>query len=123
MNIRGVFTSAGGVKAKRISKEWYNVQTAKEAFVYFNYFVHDATTEEIIKSFQMRYIIQSETTMRSVNVRYKSFCELSGKEYVPIKNEWSVITYENLYDEAVKNCPDIKMILEEKRKNFYQKNR
>ena len=52
--------------------------------------------------------------MRSVNVRYKSFCELSGKEYVPIKNEWSVIAYENLYDEAVKNCPDIKMILEEK---------
>ena len=25
-----------------------------------------------------------------------------------------MITYENLYDEAVKNCPDIKMILEEK---------
>ena len=23
-------------------KSWYNVQTAKEAFVYFNYFVHDA---------------------------------------------------------------------------------
>ena len=95
-------------------KEWYNVQTAKEAFVYFNYFVHDATTEEIIKKLSDAVHNSVETTMRSVNVRYKSFCELSGKEYVPIKNEWSVITYENLYDEAVKNCPDIKMILEEK---------
>lgn len=95
-------------------KEWYNVQTAKEAFVYFNYFVHDATTEEIIKKLSDAVHNSVETTMRSVNVRYKSFCELSGKEYVPIKNEWSVIAYENLYDEAVKNCPDIKMILEEK---------
>ena len=70
--------------------------------------------EEIIKKLSDAVHNSVETTMRSVNVRYKSFCELSGKEYVPIKNEWSVIAYENLYDEAVKNCPDIKMILEEK---------
>ena len=29
-------------------KSWYNVQTAQEAFVYFNYFVHNAGVDEIV---------------------------------------------------------------------------
>ena len=30
-------------------KPWYNVQTAKDSFVYFNYFVHNAEIDEIVE--------------------------------------------------------------------------
>ena len=93
-------------------KGWYNVQTAKEAFVYFNYFVHDTGTDEVIQKFIKMAQRVVEDTMRSVNENYQKFCRISGKEYSPIANEWTVMTYEQLYLLAKERCSDLEKELE-----------
>lgn len=60
-------------------KEWYNVQTAKEAFVYFNYFVHDADMKVIVKKLSDAAVEAVNKTMSDANERYKKFCKLSKK--------------------------------------------
>lgn len=77
-------------------KNWYNVQTAKEAFIYFNYFVHNAGADEIINKLVDAAKKSSQKTIAKMNERYKKFCELSGKEYTVIDNIWSVMTYDEL---------------------------
>ena len=95
-------------------KGWYNVQTAKEALVYFNYFVHAAQTDEIVQKLIRTAGQAVSDTHKAVNDRYRRFCELSGKEYVPIADEWSVMTYEMLYAKAKQNCGGLDDILRQK---------
>lgn len=82
-------------------KGWYNVQTAKEALVYFNYFVHSAEMDEIIEKLRGAGIKAVDKTNQDRNMKYKKFCELSGKEYRPIDESCSVMTFEELVELAV----------------------
>ena len=83
-------------------KGWYNVQTAKEALVYFNYFVLNADVRDITK----KLVTAGEKAVRrasaDLNIKYKAFCEKSGKEFQQIGNIWTVMAYEDLY-QMVKN--------------------
>lgn len=81
-------------------KSWYNVQTAKEALVYFNYFVHNAQMDVIIDKLINAAKKAVADTMLDVNCKYKKFCDLSGKEYVQIPDEWEVMTYDELLERA-----------------------
>ena len=81
-------------------KSWYNVQTAKEALVYFNYFVHNAQMDVIIDKLINATKKAVADTMLDVNCKYKKFCELSGNEYVQIPDEWEVMTYDELLEKA-----------------------
>ena len=78
-------------------KSWYNVQTAKEALVYFNYFVLNQDVRDITQ----KLVFAGENAVRrasaDMNKKYKSFCEKSGKDFQEIENKWSVMTYEDLY--------------------------
>lgn len=89
-------------------KEWYNVQTPKEAFVYFNYFVHNAGMNEIIEKLMDAARGAVYETIKAVNERYREFCRLSQKKYTPIRDEWEVMTYQSLYETALKVCPELK---------------
>lgn len=81
-------------------KGWYNVQTAKEAFVYFNYFVHNKTTEEIVDSLTETAKEVVAETCRDMNTKYEQFCILSGKEPQELKKTCEVLSYEQLYQRA-----------------------
>ncbi len=98
-------------------KGWYNVQTTKEAFVYFNYFVIDSDTTVITE--KLKEAAQKSVTraMEDLNEKYKFFCEKTKKIYQPIENSWEVMTYQSLYKLAKENCNQIDaLILEETQK-------
>ena len=90
----------------------------KEAFVYFNYFVHDADMKSIVKKLIGAAEEAVEKTISDANDRYKKYCELSKKEYKPISNEWSVMTYDELYMQAEKKCNNLENILADDTKKY-----
>ncbi|MDC7280142.1 M20/M25/M40 family metallo-hydrolase [Butyrivibrio fibrisolvens] len=83
-------------------KGWYNVQTAKEALVYFNYFVLNSDVRDITKKLVSAGDKAVRRASADLNIKYKAFCEKSGKDFQQIKNNWSVMSYEDLY-QMVKN--------------------
>ncbi len=78
-------------------KGWYNVQTAKEALVYFNYFVLNADVRDITKKLVSAGDKAVRRSSADLNIKYKAFCEKSGKDFQQIENRWSVMSYEDLY--------------------------
>lgn len=103
-------------------KGWYNVQTAKEAFVYFNYFVHKAEIEEVVEKFSDAAWNAVKASMERMNERYRRFCTLSGKQYTPIENTWEFMTYQSLYETASKKCEGMETLLWKKTKELIEKN-
>lgn len=83
-------------------KSWYNVQTAKEALVYFNYFVHNAEMDEILDKLRGAANKAVAATNQDRNRKYQDFCQISGKEYRPIDIDCSVLTFGELMELAVK---------------------
>ena len=83
-------------------KGWYNVQTAKEALVYFNYFVLNSDVRDITKKLVTAGDKAVRRATADLNIKYKAYCEKSGKIFQQIKNSWSVMSYEDLY-QMVKN--------------------
>ncbi|BBF41523.1 arginine utilization protein RocB [Lachnospiraceae bacterium KM106-2] len=81
-------------------KPWYNVQTAAEAFVYFNYFVHNASMEEITDKLVTAAGEVFEETVEKINSEYQWFCEKSGQEYMEYHYKKRVVTYDELYQIA-----------------------
>ncbi len=77
-------------------KPWYNVQTAKEALVYFNYFVHNAGMQEIASGLISEARSVVEDTFSEYNREYQSYCALSGKDYSAINYPCRVMTYAEL---------------------------
>jgi len=96
-------------------KPWYNVQTAKEAFVYFNYFVHNAGMEEIVSGLMETAISAVDDTFAEYNRDYQRYCTVSGKEYTSINYPCHVMTYaelRKLAEENNKSGEDIDELLE-----------
>ncbi len=83
-------------------KGWYNVQTAKEALVYFNYFVLNSDVRDITKKLVTAGDKAVRRATADLNIKYKAYCEKSEKDFQQIKNSWSVMSYEDLY-QMVKN--------------------
>lgn len=83
-------------------KPWYNVQTSKEAFLYFNYFVHDAQTDQIINKLLSAAKESMEDSLLNMNRKYEEFCKLTEKTYTKIQIPYQVLTYEELKELAIK---------------------
>lgn len=81
-------------------KSWYNVQTAQEAFVYFNYFVHNAGVDEIVAGLKRAGERAFARTAADRQEKYREFCKLTGKEYKELQQDYEVLTYEELYQRA-----------------------
>ena len=101
-------------------KGWYNVQTAKEALVYFNYFVLNADvrdiTEKLVGAGKKAVIRATE----DLNNKYKDFCEKSGKTFRQIENYWSVMAYEDLYKLVKEKDETIDRMLAEETLNLQE---
>lgn len=84
-------------------KPWYNVQTAHEAYVYFNYFVHNASMETIIAELKEKARMSMEQVELHRKVNAASFSKLSGQEMVATEMDFEVMTYEELRHSLVKD--------------------
>ncbi len=83
-------------------KTWYNVQTADGAFVYFNYFVHNSTMEEITERLKGAARSVMEELSEKYNMEYEKYCKISGTEYKELALPWEVMEYSELYSLAEK---------------------
>lgn len=84
-------------------KMHYNVQTTVDAFVYFNYFVHNNSIEEIMKKLIDVSNLAVSNLMDTINTNYKKYCDLAKIDYKKIDYDVKVISYEEIYDLALKN--------------------
>lgn len=100
-------------------KSWYNVQTASEAFVYFNYFVHNAAMEEITDKLVSAARKVMAEMVETINAASRQFCEQSGQLHRNYEYNCRVLTYEELYhlvEEKDKVLPsEIAEILEQEK--------
>lgn len=113
---KGEFTLPPVALKMKDLKTWYNVQTPKEALVYFNYFVHHASVEHIIAMLMEKAYAAVEDSIKTANENYRSFCVKTGKEITEIKRKCTCITYEKLYEAAAVKNKDLDSLLEEKTK-------
>lgn len=75
-------------------KMHYNVQTTVDAFVYFNYFVHNNSIEEIMKKLIDVSNLAVNNLMDTINTNYKKYCDLAKIDYKKINYDVKVISYE-----------------------------
>lgn len=78
-------------------KQHYNVQTAFDAFVYFNYFVHNDSMDKIIEKLKKSVHKSIDNVLSSMNESYKKYCDMEGLEYSKIEHKVDLFTYEELY--------------------------
>lgn len=83
-------------------KPWYNVQTSQEAFVYFNYFVHNASMQEITEKLKSAARETLEETLKRINEKSKEFAILNRQEAKEYDYPYGVMTYEELLKRAEK---------------------
>ena len=107
------------LKAKDL-KGWYNVQTAKEALVYFNYFVLGADVRDITEKLISAGEKAVSKAAWDLNEKYRSFCKRSGKTVQAIENPWSVLSYEELYQSVKRRDATIDRVLAEETEALQQ---
>ena len=95
-------------------KSWYNVQTAQEAFVYFNYFVHNAGVDEIVAGLKQAGERAFARTAADRQEKYREFCSLTGKEYKEPQQDYEVLTYRELYQRALETLKESEKLAQEK---------
>lgn len=99
----GEYTLPPSVLKMQDLKMHYNVQTTVDAFVYFNYFVHNNSIEEIMKKLIDVSNLAVNNLMDTINTNYKKYCDLAKIDYKKIDYDVKVISYEEIYDLALKN--------------------
>lgn len=77
-------------------KPWYNVQTAFEALVYFNYFVHNADMEEITGKLLDVAKEVMEETVEKINKESRRFARQSGQKAGVYQYTTQVYSYDQL---------------------------
>ena len=78
-------------------KDFYNVQTAQSAYVYFNYFVHNKSMDTIMAELKAYARTALEHMMTRINSQYKEFCRINHQEYQPYRYPCAVLSYDELY--------------------------
>lgn len=78
-------------------KDFYNVQTAQSAYVYFNYFVHNRSMNDIMTELKSYAQTALENMMTRINSQYKEFCRINHQEYQPYHYPCAVLSYDELY--------------------------
>ena len=96
----GEYTLPPSVLKMKDLKEQYNVQTSFDAFVYFNYFVHNDGINSIINKLKKIAKEACSEVMDNINSEYKKFCALSGDSYHSYNYNFKVLSYEELLERA-----------------------
>ncbi|WP_080755953.1 M20/M25/M40 family metallo-hydrolase [Clostridium tyrobutyricum] len=94
---KGEYTLPPSVLKYEDLKKSYNVQTPFAAFTYFNYFIHNASINEIIEKLKIISKESFDKVILNVNDNYKKFCKIANQKYEPLPWETNVMTYSDLY--------------------------
>ena len=108
----GEYTYPPSVLKLKDLKPWYNVQTPAEALVYFNYFVHNASMEEITETLLEAAREVMEQTQERNNRMSRIFCERSGQRHTDYAYPYQVMTWHELWEKA-KACGAVEEELEQ----------
>jgi arginine utilization protein RocB len=102
----GEYTLPPMVLKMKDLKDSYNVQTAFDSFVYFNYLVHNEEITDTIPKFTKvaSQVLDEELTY--LNTQYKRFCELTKTEYKPYAYDPQVYTYAQLKELYLESFTD-----------------
>ncbi|MBV4419284.1 M20/M25/M40 family metallo-hydrolase [Clostridium tyrobutyricum] len=94
---KGEYTLPPSVLKYEDLKKSYNVQTPFAAFTYFNYFIHNASINEIIEKLKIISKESFDKVILNVNDNYKKFCKIANQKYEPLPWKTNVMTYSELY--------------------------
>lgn len=100
---KGEYSYPPSVLKLKDLKPWYNVQTAKDALVYFNYFVHNSSVEKITEKLKKVAEEAFEEVVNKVHQEAEWFCNVSSQEICKYEYKTQVYTYDELYAVALKS--------------------
>ncbi len=78
-------------------KPTYDVQTALATFLYFNYFTHTLSVDQIIELLRNLTLEAFNNVIEYLNSEYQVFCKKTGQQYRKLPWEPRVYIYEELY--------------------------
>lgn len=93
---KGEYTLPPSILKMKDLKQQYNVQTSFSSFIYFNYFVHNASVTEVFEKLKSTSHKVFDSVLRLMNERYKEYCELAHLDYQEIDYETQVLDYKDL---------------------------
>lgn len=97
---KGEYTLPPSVLKMKDLKKQYNVQTSFSSFLYFNYFVHNASMQEIMKKLRAAAMKSLEAVEDLINARNKSFCQMTNQLYKERHYDLQVLDYQELVNLA-----------------------
>ncbi|MQN01488.1 MAG: M20/M25/M40 family metallo-hydrolase [Lachnospiraceae bacterium] len=86
-------------------KKWYNVQTAAEALVYFNYYVHEESMDSITKKLLHAAEEAYDTVESHLNAEAQWFFKMRNEPYKSVHYKKQILTYDDLYKLTCERCP------------------
>lgn len=82
-------------------KSWYNVQTAKESFLYFNYFVYEKSVQEITKELLSSAKKAVKAALKVTRENQERFDKSNALPYSPRDFDVKIMSYDELYNMAL----------------------
>ena len=78
-------------------KPKYNVQTSFTSFVYFNYFIHNASIKEILTKLKEKAKKALDNVLIDMNLKYEEYCKITKTDYKKIEYNTQVLEYNEVY--------------------------
>lgn len=78
-------------------KTQYNVQTSFTSFIYFNYFIHNASIKEILTKLKETAQRALDNVLDDINGKYEEYCKITNADYKKIKYNTQVLEYDEVY--------------------------
>lgn len=82
-------------------KPSYTVQTALSAYVYYNFFIHSWSPDEVLDRLKEQATIAFENALSLYEDRYRKYCSISGHPYKEIPWKPRVMTYKEMRDTLI----------------------
>ncbi|MGM8216421.1 M20/M25/M40 family metallo-hydrolase [Bacillaceae bacterium W0354] len=82
-------------------KPSYTVQTALSAYVYYNFFIHSWTPNDVLEKLRKHAEVAFKRALQTFKDRYQTYCELSNEPYRDITWEPRIFTYDEMDNELI----------------------
>lgn len=84
-------------------KDIYTVQTALDAYAYYNFFTHSMSPKDVMEKMKEKAVESFDNIVKYTNDSYKKFCQMGGHNYTVLPWKTRVYTWEEFYDELVRD--------------------
>lgn len=82
-------------------KDIYTVQTALDAYAYYNFFTHSMSPKDVMEKMKEKAVESFDNIVDYTNKSYREFCEMAGHTYTKLPWKTRVYTWEEFYNELV----------------------